>query len=267
MGAHGLDTESGEAKLDLRFLSEAIHEGRAHRFWVLTTYTTLTNYQHSLGKIRFSAAVFDEIQALKNPDSLRAHAARAMNADFRIGLTGTPIENSANDLWAIMDQLASGALGSLKDFRARFGTPDAENMAALHALVFEPTEGKPSLALRRLKEMVARDLPDKSRRLHPRLMPEMQASAYDVARLKLARGGPGAALKMLHHIRTVSAHPAVNSQLTDTNFISASARVQAAFDVLKGIRSKGERCLIFLEHRQMQYRLRARSSDWRALIS
>lgn len=113
-GARGVDTENGEAKLDLGFLSEAIQEGRAHRFWVLTTYTTLTNYQHSLGKIRFAAAVFDEIQNLKNPDSLRGYAASAMNVDFRIGLTGTPIENSAVDLWAVMDQLVPGPLGTLK---------------------------------------------------------------------------------------------------------------------------------------------------------
>jgi SNF2 family DNA or RNA helicase len=65
--------------------------------------------------------VFDEIQALKNPDSLRAVAARSMNADFRIGLTGTPIENSSIDLWSVFEQLVPGALGSLKDFRERYG--------------------------------------------------------------------------------------------------------------------------------------------------
>ena len=177
-----------------------------------------------------------------------------MNADFRIGLTGTPIENNSIDLWAIMDQLTPGTLGSLKEFRERYGTPDVANMAALNATVFQATEGKPPLALRRLKETVARDLPEKSRRLHPRLMPEIQASAYDDARLKLAQGGLRAALKMLHHIRTVSVHPAIDSLPKDKDFVSASARVLAAFDVLKRIQSKRERCLIFIEYRQMQYR-------------
>jgi superfamily II DNA or RNA helicase len=251
-GASGYDTEAGEAKLDLRFLSEAIQEGRAHRFWLLTTYTTLTNYQHSLGRIPFSAAVFDEIQALKNPDSLRAVAARSMNADFRIGLTGTPIENSSIDLWSVFEQLVPGALGSLKDFRERYGTPGDANMGDLHAQVFQPVGGKPALALRRLKESVARDLPSKSRLLHPRCMPATQASAYEDARLKLAQGGLGAALKMLHHIRTVSVHPA--SRLQDSDFISASARVQVTFDVLRRIASNRERCLVFIEHRQIQYR-------------
>lgn len=253
-GARGRDIETGEAKLDLDFLHEAIAEDRAHRFWILTTYTTLTNYQHSLAAVPFSTVVFDEIQAVKNPDSLRAHAARSINADFRIGLTGTPIENSAVDLWAIMDQLAPGSLESLKAFRQRYAVPDETNMEDLHRRVFKKDGARPPLALRRLKEEVAKDLPEKSRRLHPRLMPTKQAIVYEDARLKLANGGPGAALKMLHHIRTVSVHPSLDEPSSDEGFIAASGRVQAAFDVLRKIAAQGERALVFIEHRQMQYR-------------
>jgi hypothetical protein len=253
-GASGRDTDSGEAKLDLGFVKEALEEGRAHRFWFLTTYTTLTNYQHSLARIPFAAAVFDEIQAIKNPDSLRANAARAINADFRIGLTGTPIENSAVDLWAIMDQLAPGSLDSLKEFRKRYSSPGKDNMEELHARVFKQVSSLPPLALRRLKDEVARDLPSKRRRLHPRLMPDIQATVYEDARLKLARGGLGAALKMLHHIRAVSVHPSLQGSSVDGDFIEASGRLSAAFEILRQIRAAGERALVFIEHRQMQFR-------------
>lgn len=253
-GTSGRDIETGESKLDLSFLREALEDGRAHRSWILTTYTTLTNYQHSLRQIPFVAVVFDEIQALKNPASLRAAAARAVNADFRIGLTGTPIENASEDLWAIMDQLAPGSLGSLPDFRSRFGTPDETNMAALHRHVFAPESACPPLALRRIKDVVARDLPAKTRRLHPRGMPTRQAVAYEDARLKFAQGGPGAALKMLHHIRTVSVHPDLNHAGPDQEFITASARLGAVFDVLRSIAARRERALVFVEHRRMQHR-------------
>ncbi|KQS63849.1 hypothetical protein ASG39_14690 [Rhizobium sp. Leaf371] len=254
VGAKGRDTDSGDAKLDLSSLHEAIEEGRAHRFWLLTTYTTLTNYQHSLGRIPFSAIVFDEIQALKNPVSLRAVAARAMNADFRIGLTGTPIENAATDLWSIMDQLAPGSLDSLRDFHGRYKEPTADNMTDLHARAFRPNKDCPPLALRRLKDEVASHLPKKSRKIHPRLMPEGQAIAYDDAKLKLATGGLGAQLKMLHHIRTVSVHPSVQSAWSDEDFISASGRLTAVMDILRRVHAQGERALVFIEHRQMQYR-------------
>ncbi|WP_036290012.1 DEAD/DEAH box helicase [Methylosinus sp. PW1] len=253
-GKAGRDIDSGETKLDLGFLTEAIEEGRAHRFWLLTTYTTLTNYQHSLGRIRFSALVFDEIQTLKNPTSLRAQAALFMKADFRIGLTGTPIENSAVDLWAVMEQLSSGALGTLAEFRGRYGTPDGENMNELHARVFKSAGEHPALAIRRIKNLVASDLPKKTRRLHPRLMPEDQVIAYDDARLKLAQGGLGAALKALHHIRSVSVHPGLHVQASASDFVSASARLAATFDILAAIARKGERVLVFIEHREMQYR-------------
>lgn len=253
-GYSGKDTDDGIAKLDLSALHEAIEDNRAHRYWVLTTYTTLTNYQHSLGRIRFAATVFDEIQALKNPFSLRAKAAGSMNTDFCIGLTGTPIENTTVDLWAIMDRIAPGALGTLKEFRERYADPTPESMRELYQRTFEPSGGEPALAIRRIKDMVARDLPEKTRRLHPRLMPAIQATVYDDAKLKLASGGLGAQLKMLHHIRSVSVHPNMHAATDNATFITESARLSAAVSILRSIAEKRERALVFIEHRQMQYR-------------
>jgi hypothetical protein len=253
-GTAGVDTATGADLLDFSQLHEALAEGRADRFWMLTTYTTLTNYQHSLARIPFSAAVFDEIQALKNPSSLRAAAARAIKADFRIGLTGTPIENATVDLWAIMDQLSPGVLGTLKEFSKNYGTPGEDNMRELYGLAFLPDGDRPPLALRRLKEQVAKNLPAKTRRLHPRRMSDEQAIVYEQARAKLAKGNRGSALKMLHHIRSVSVHPAVDSHRPDDDYVAASARLDATFKVLQDVRSRGERALIFIEHRQMQYR-------------
>ena len=253
-GARGRDTESGEARLDFSDITRAIDQGAGHLTWVLTTYTTLSNYQHSLARIPFTVAVFDEIQNIKNPGTLAANAGRAMNADFRIGLTGTPIENSTTDLWAIMDQIAPGALGSLRDFRKSYAVPDETNMAELYARTFRPNGSAPPMALRRLKETVARDLPAKSRLLHPRAMPKLQAERYEEARVKLSSGGMGAALKMLHHIRSVSVHPALADQLEPTAFIAASGRLSATFDILRRIQSRGERALVFIESLQMQYR-------------
>ncbi len=253
-GSPGYDTQSGNAVLDFRDIEEAISEGRGHRYWILTTYTTLTNYQHSLGKIPFSTAVFDEIQALKNPGSLRAFAAAAINADFRIGLTGTPIENSVVDLWAIMDQLSPGWLDSLKNYRDRYDSESPENLQELYELVFSSQYGRPPFGLRRLKEDVAKDLPPKNRRIHPRLMPKQQSDEYERARMKLASGTRGSALKMLHHIRSVSVHPAAGASVSDQEYVSMSGRLKAAMDVLRRLYHKRERVLVFIEHRQMQYR-------------
>ena len=252
--ARGTETQSGLPQLDLSWLDEAFEDGRAHRYWLLTTYTTLANYQHSLGRVRFSAMVMDEIQNIKNRNTLASRAVEAMNADFRLGLTGTPIENAAIDLWTIMDRIAPGCLGSGIEFRERYAAPDAENMAELHTRVFRPRGSTPPLGLRRLKDEVARDLPKKRRFLHPRLMPKVQADAYDLAQLKLANGGPGAALKMLHHIRSVSVHPGDSGPMLPDQFIAKSARLDAVIDILHRIRDAGERVLVFIENREMQFR-------------
>lgn len=252
--AKGIETKDGSTLLNFEQLHEAIREGKGHRFWILTTYTTLTNYQHSFAKIHFSAVVFDEIQAIKNPDSLRARAARAVNADYRIGLTGTPIENTTTDLWAVMDQLAPGSLDTLRNFKDRYSEPDEQNMLQLYQQVFQPRNSLPPLAFRRLKDDVAKELPAKTRFLHPRLMPEGQAIAYETARLKLSQGGPGAALKMLQHIRGVSVHPSMEMSGNNQSFIAASARLNACFEILHRIKAKGERVLVFIEHRKMQFR-------------
>ncbi|MCJ2091140.1 SWF/SNF helicase family protein [Methylobacterium sp. J-072] len=112
----------------------------------------------------------------------------------------------------------------------------------------------PHLALRRIKDVVARDLPEKVRRLHPRPMPDRQAEAYEDAHFKLAQGGAGAALKMLHHIRTVSVHPSLDTAEADAAFVEASARLSAVFEILGSVAEWGERALVFVEHRRMQHR-------------
>lgn len=251
---NGTETKDGEERLDLNFLHQAISDGTGHQYWLLTTYTTLTNYQHSLGTIPFSALVFDEIQALKNPVSLRAKAGMAMKADFRIGLTGTPIENSTTDLWAIVEQLVSGRLLPLTEFRKIYNTPEEENLRKLYEFIFEERDGLPPTALRRLKADVAQDLPAKIRALYPRLMSETQGEVYERARDKLASGKKGAALKMLHHIRSVSVHPAITAVEESDDFIALSGRLKACFEIIDEIYSRGERVLVFIEHIQMQYR-------------
>ena len=252
----GNETIDAEKRLDFSVINEAIEEGRGHRFWFLTTYRTLTNYQHSIGKIPFSLIVFDEIQNLKNPGTLVAKAAKAMNGDFRIGLTGTPVENSVVDLWAIIDQLVPGYLDTLQNFRSNYETtdPNSKVLTDLHNRVFTAHGKCPPVALRRLKKNVARDLPAKVRYLHPGQMPSVQANKYEQAREKLSENTPGAVLKMLHWLRSTSLHPDP-SMLED--FEEVSARLTCCLRILDKLKVENDRALIFIEDRRMQYRFTA----------
>ena len=70
---------------------------------VLTTYETLRDLQFSLGREQWSIMICDEAQKIKTPNALVTQAAKAMNADFKIACTGTPVENSLKDLWCLFD--------------------------------------------------------------------------------------------------------------------------------------------------------------------
>ena len=254
----GRDTDDGRPRLDFKDIQSAIRNGNGHRFWFLTTYETLSNYQHSFRQISFSVIVFDEIQKIKNVQTLIALAARSVKGDFRIGLTGTPIENQVADLWAIMDAVAPRSLGTLEDFAERYRHITQHGMEELHARLFKQRRNGgrsyPPVAQRNLKENEITGLPRKDYRLYPSTMPDVQATAYEKAREFLAAGEKGAALKMLHHLRSVSLHPhpPETADMDMEDYFTCSARFAGMHDVLARIREWGERALIFTEHRQMQ---------------
>lgn len=259
-GLAGKDTDDGIPRLSFQGLRSAIENGNGHRWWVLTTYETLANYQHSFRQIDFSVAVFDEIQKIKNVRTLIALAARAIRADFRIGLTGTPIENHVADLWAVMDAIAPGRLGTLSSYLDRYRVVTEENMCELHGRLFKSVRNGgrsyPPIAQRRFKEGEIADLPRKDYRLYPATMPESQAEAYELARRHLADGARGAALKVLHHIRGVSLHPeapeSTQGDMDIDGYFARSARFEAARNILERIHERRERALIFTEDRRMQ---------------
>ena len=236
----GRDIGDGEAHLDLSPLEGQIGI-------VVTTYQTLANYAVSLNRLRFAAVVFDEMQFVKNPRTQRAIAVKGVLADFRIGLTGTPIENRTRDLWAIIDTIAPGALGSLASFERVFGMPDGSRLAQLQDALFAEPYGRASLCRRRTKQEADPSIPPKVRFLYPRPMPPAQALRYDEARAKT-----GGILEVLGHIRRISAHPGMIDAERTNDFIGASARTQAVLDILRYVAARGERALVFVENLDLQ---------------
>jgi len=83
---------------------------------VFTSYDTLKIDQLILGKVKFQSVICDEAQNVKSHSSQRSRALRAMQSSFRLAMTGTPVENSLEELWAIMDFVQPGYLQSLREF-------------------------------------------------------------------------------------------------------------------------------------------------------
>ncbi|HEV3088671.1 MAG TPA: SNF2-related protein, partial [Candidatus Elarobacter sp.] len=126
---------------------------------VVTSYALARLDAAQLERFRFRTLVLDEAQNTKNPGSQIAKVVRGLQADHRLALTGTPVENSLRDLWAIFGFVEPGLLGSEASFRRRFELPIAdgdEGAAAALRSRLEP------FLLRRTKEDVARELPERT---------------------------------------------------------------------------------------------------------
>jgi SNF2-related domain/Helicase conserved C-terminal domain/Restriction endonuclease len=226
--------------------------------WVLTTYETLRDYHFSFAKIRFACAALDEMQKVKNPASLLARAAKTINSEFIVGLTGTPIENRLEDLWAIMDILSPGRLGDLKSFSATYKPQESASLERLRAMLLDETGDEPAPVLRRLKADHLHGLPEKHVHVRRRKMPEAQAKVYAEVVTRAKSDDAGRMLEILHHLRGISLHP-VWPQTSTINspdaYISQSARLAETFDILDEINKRREKALIFLESLDMQDQL------------
>ncbi len=221
--------------------------------WVLTTYETLRDYQHSFGRIRWRAGVFDEAQKIKNPGIRLTEAALAMDIEFALLMTGTPVENRPADIWSLLDRAEPGRFGTLKDFSKLYETETgvASTLTDLHHALTQPDEtSSPALMLRRLKEDRIPNLPN--RLVHRRIvdMPSSQAEEY--ARIVLDREQGHNMLKVLHHLRSVSLHPRSPDGGNLGNYIKESARLFETFTILEEIAAQNEKALLFLESREMQ---------------
>ncbi len=150
---------------------------------VLSTYALLPRDAEHLLEREWSIAVLDEAQAVKNPRAKAAIAARALRAEQRIAMTGTPIENHLEELWSIYAFAVPGLLGDRTAFGRLFRTPiekraDTLRRASLAARL------RPFL-LRRTKERVAADLPEKTEIVQRIDLAGAQRDLYETIRLAM----------------------------------------------------------------------------------
>jgi SNF2 family DNA or RNA helicase len=207
---HGADRLSGEE------LAAALNASDL----VITTYALAARDQEALGQVEWARVVCDEAQNIKNAATRQARAVRALPAQARIALTGTPVENRLSDLWSIMDFVRPGLLGPAERFRTKFAVPIERNGDEDAAERLRRITGP--FILRRLKtdKTIISDLPDKlEMKVWCNLTPE-QASLYQatvsdmMARIEAAEAAGegmerrGLVLATMAKLKQVCNHPA-----------------------------------------------------------
>jgi len=236
---------------------------------VITSYALARLDAERLGATKFRALILDEAQNAKNPSSQIARVVRGLRADHRLALTGTPVENSLRDLWAIFAFVEPGLLGSEGSFRRRFELP----IAADDPIAAETLRSRlEPFLLRRTKEDVAPELPARTevslecelsplqRRLYRGVA---EAARRDIFAMLDADGMQATSvhvLAALTRLRQICAHPGLlfEEHRTDPE---ASAKFEAFLETVDEVLSGGHRLLVFSAFASMLRIMRARFDE------
>jgi len=220
---------------------------------IITSYALARIDAEKLAEFKFRTIILDEAQNAKNPSSQISKVVRSLRAEHRLALTGTPVENSLRDLWAIFAFLEPGLLGTESSFRRRFEVPiaggDQRAVSRLHARL-EP------FVLRRTKEDVAPELPERTeaeivvdlsspqRQLYRAIAEAARREILD-AWDEVPQDKAGIhVLAALTRLRQVCAHPG----LLVKRFLDepeSSAKFEALRETIDEIRDGGHRVLVF----------------------
>ncbi len=225
---------------------------------VVSSYNLLHRDLESLKDVSWAGIVLDEAQNIKNPETKQSHAARSLSADYRIALTGTPVENHVGDLWAIMEFLNPGLLGSQAEFKGKFFKPiqlqgDTEATERLKHLTGP-------FILRRLKtdKTVISDLPEKMEMKAYCTLTKEQTSLYAAVIKEVEESLDGAEgiqrkgliLSTLGRLKQICNHPA--HFLGDNSAIDGrSGKLSRLVEMMEEVIESGDRALIFTQYAEM----------------
>jgi superfamily II DNA or RNA helicase len=217
----------------------------------LTTYAILRLDSAELAARHFDQVVLDEAQAIKNPDSQVARAAYALSAEFRIAMTGTPVENRLDELWSLMHFANRGLLGGRREFDAEFARPVADGFAGAATNLRQRIR---PFVMRRRKAEVAPELPPRTEATLKVVLDERERAVYDAVRAatqaELVASMSGTdekgfsvmkALEALLRLRQAACHRGLlPGQKADT-----SGKVEALLESLETAAADGHKALVF----------------------
>jgi SNF2 family DNA or RNA helicase len=219
---------------------------------VITTYALLVREVDTLRAVRFRHAVYDEAQNIKNADAVSTRAARLIEADQHLALSGTPVENRLDELWSIMECCNPGMLGERRTFQRHFERPIAEDPK--HPAATELRAIVRPFMLRRRKSEVLDDLPPKQEidvdcelsGAHRRLYDSLAAAVRREIENAFAAGGLAkntfSVLTALLRLRQMACDP----RLVDANADGAIGAKRAAFlDLVQQLVAEKRRALVF----------------------
>ncbi len=227
---------------------------------LITSYGLLVRDIDRLAAITWTSLILDEAQAIKNAESQRSAAVRRLPAEWRLALSGTPIENHLGELWALFSAISPALLGRWADFRERYVVPIERDghraRAGSLSRLIRP------FVLRRTKSEVARDLPPRTTIDVDIVLSEAEREAYDGARAQAVAelSGPTdlsqarfQALAAITRLRQLACHP----RLVDSTSEIPSSKLQRLLALVQQLAETDQRALVFSQFTRHLHLVRA----------
>jgi len=260
--APGLKTaiHHGNSRWSYENFSQEINKNEV----VITTYALIVRDKNLFQKEEWAGIILDEAQNIKNSASKQTQHIKALKAEYKVALTGTPVENRLSDLWSIMDFLNSGYLYNWSTFRREFAVPieregDPKKSSKLRKIISP-------FVLRRLKTdaNIIKDLPEKIETKEYAPLTKEQATLYQAVvndclnRIDSSEGiqRRGLIIASLTKFKQICNHPV--QFLKDNGEIEGrSGKLERLLEMLEVVIEEGDRSLVFTQFAEMGHILQS----------
>lgn len=224
----------------------------------ITTYAQVRNYPDFFSKRKWSVVVLDEAQNIKNPLSEQTRAVKKIESNYKIAMSGTPVENRLTELWSIFDFTNPQFLGSLNSFKSEIAIPIERYRD--HIQIEKLKTATSPLMIRRLKtdKSIISDLPDKIiKNEYPSLTVEQSILYEKVLEVMLEKIERAIGLErgiliiqLMSQLKQICNHPSQYSKKPDTN-PELSGKSILLLELLEQIIERREKVLIFTQYTEM----------------
>ena len=226
---------------------------------ILTTYAILRIDLEEFKKYNWDILIIDEAQNIKNSSTSQTQAVKAIKANMKVAMTGTPVENRLSELWSIFDFINKGYLGTITDFSKNYSMPIEKFKETQRAQKLK--QAISPFMLRRLKtdKTIISDLPEKIVLDEYCYLTKMQAALYErvltqsMAEIHSAGQGinrRGAIFKLITNLKQVCNHPYHYLKHGDMSQ-GASGKTEKLMSILHNIVDNNEKALVFTQYKEM----------------
>ncbi len=213
---------------------------------IVTTYGILLSIQDELTQKHWNVACLDEAHIIKNRGAKTSAAAMKIQADNRVMLTGTPVQNHLGELWSLFQFVNPGLLGNYEHFSQKFiipieGYQDKEKQEQLERIVHP-------FMLRRTKQAVLKELPEKTEIYHTVELNRDELAIYESIRVRaekmLQASGAEIDMHVLAEITRLR-QAACSAQLIEPKWTGECSKITSLVELLQGVIEGGNRALVF----------------------